>query len=318
MTWHSSSDILLTLSAAGGQCQPQSGVLAQKCFYSTRNPSLYKEEGEKYLFGGLAKTRYAFFCVSIGFQPMTDTFRLENKFALVTGGASGIGAATVRELASAGAHVLIADLNLAAAQTLAAELPNARAVAMDVTDSASIASAFANIPQLDILINNAGIGLVGDITHTSEEDFARVMKVNVHSVFLVTQAAFPLLLASRGSIVNIGSVAATVGVKQRFAYCASKGAVLAMTRQIAVDYPKELRINCIAPGTVQTPFVEGYLDKYHAHEKEKVRAELVARQPIGRLGTPEDIASLVRYLCSREAEFINGALIPIDGGWTAA
>jgi len=249
---------------------------------------------------------------------MTDSFRLENKIALVTGGASGIGAATARELVRAGAHVLIADLNLAAAEALAVELQNAKAVAMDVTDTASIAAVFANVPTLDILVNNAGIGLVGDITRTSEEDFARVMKVNVHSVFLVTQAAFPLLLASHGSIVNIGSVAATVGVKQRFAYCASKGAVLAMTRQIAVDYPKELRINCIAPGTVQTPFVEGYLDKYHAHEKEKIRAELVARQPIGRLGTPEDIAALVRYLCSREAEFINGALIPIDGGWTAA
>jgi len=249
---------------------------------------------------------------------MTDSFRLENKIALVTGGASGIGAATARELARAGAHVLIADLNLAVAESLAAELANAKAVAMDVTDAASIAAAFANIPRLDILVNNAGIGLVGDITRTSEEDFNRVMRVNVNSVFLVTQAAFPLLLAAHGSIVNIGSVAASVGVKQRFAYCASKGAVLAMTRQIAVDYPKELRINCIAPGTVQTPFVEGYLDKYHAHEKEKIRAELVARQPIGRLGTPEDIASLVRYLCSREAEFINGALIPIDGGWTAA
>jgi 2-keto-3-deoxy-L-fuconate dehydrogenase len=249
---------------------------------------------------------------------MTDSFRLEKNIALVTGGASGIGAATVRELARAGAHVLIADLNLAAAQALAAELPNAKAVAMDVTNSASIATAFAEIPRLDILVNNAGIGLVGDISHTSEEDFERVMRVNVNSVFLVTKAALPLLLATRGSIVNIGSVAASVGVKQRFAYCASKGAVLAMTRQIAVDYPKELRINCIAPGTVQTPFVEGYLEKYHAHEKEKIRAELVARQPIGRLGTPEDIASLVRYLCSREAEFINGALIPIDGGWTAA
>jgi NAD(P)-dependent dehydrogenase (short-subunit alcohol dehydrogenase family) len=249
---------------------------------------------------------------------MTDSFRLENKIALVTGGASGIGAATARELARAGAHVLIADLNLAAAQSLAAELPNAKAIAMDVADSVSITAAFAGISHLDILINNAGIGLVGDITHTSEEDFSRVMQVNVHSVFLVTQAAFPLLLASHGSIVNMASVAATVGVKQRFAYCASKGAVLAMTRQIAVDYPKELRINCIAPGTVQTPFVEGYLEKYHAHEKEKIRAELVARQPIGRLGTPEDIASLIRYLCSREAEFINGAVIPIDGGWTAA
>ncbi|HZY61682.1 MAG TPA: SDR family oxidoreductase [Edaphobacter sp.] len=249
---------------------------------------------------------------------MTESFRLEKKIALVTGGASGIGAATVRELAGAGAHVLIADLNLPAAEVLASELPNAKAVAMDVTDAASIAAAMEHIPQLDILVNNAGIGLVGDITRTSQEDFERVMRVNVNSVFLVTQAAFSRLLASHGCIVNIGSVAGSVGVKQRFAYCTSKGAVQAMTRQIAVDYPKEIRINCIAPGTVQTPFVEGYLEKYHAHEKDKIRAELVARQPIGRLGTPEDIASLVRYLCSREAEFINGAVIPIDGGWTTA
>jgi NAD(P)-dependent dehydrogenase (short-subunit alcohol dehydrogenase family) len=261
---------------------------------------------------------YSSYRIESLFQLMTNVFYLENKIALVTGGASGIGAATARELTRAGAHVIIADLNLAAAQTLASELPNAKAVQMDVTDSASIAKAVSQIPDLDILVNNAGIGLVGDITRTSEEDFARVMRVNVNSVFLVTQAAFALILASRGTIINIGSVAGSVGVKQRFAYCASKGAVQAMTRQIAVDYPKELRINCIAPGTVQTPFVEGYLDKYHAHEKEKVRAELVARQPIGRLGTPEDIASLVRFLCSKEAEFINGAVIPIDGGWTAA
>lgn len=249
---------------------------------------------------------------------MSESFYLENKIALVTGGASGIGAATTRELARAGAQVIIADIDLAAAEALATQIPGARAVRMDVTDAGSIATVFSGIQKLDILVNNAGIGLVGDISRTAEEDFDRVMRVNVHSVFLVTKAALPLLLASRGSIVNIGSVAGSVGVKQRFAYCASKGAVQAMTRQIAVDYPKELRINCIAPGTVQTPFVEGYLDKYHAHEKEKVRAELVARQPIGRLGTPEDIASLVRYLCSKEAEFINGAVIPIDGGWTAA
>lgn len=249
---------------------------------------------------------------------MTDSFCLENMVALVTGGASGIGAATCRELARAGARVLVADINLAAAQTLAAELRNAKAVAMDVTSAASIADVMREIDRLDILVNNAGVGLVGDIVHTNEEDFERVMRVNVTSVFLVTQAAFPKLLDAHGCIVNIGSVAGSVGVKQRLAYCTSKGAVQAMSRQIAVDYPKELRINCIAPGTVQTPFVEGYLEKYHKHEKEKVRAELVARQPIGRLGTPEDIASLVRYLCSREAEFINGAVIAIDGGWTAA
>jgi NAD(P)-dependent dehydrogenase (short-subunit alcohol dehydrogenase family) len=249
---------------------------------------------------------------------MSESFYLENKIALVTGGASGIGAATARELTTAGAKVIVADIHLPAAEALERELPGARALAMDVTDSASIRLAFDGIAHLDILVNNAGIGLVGDISGTSEEDFDRVMRVNVNSVFLVTKAALPLLLASHGSIVNIGSVAGSVGVKQRFAYCASKGAVQAMTRQIAVDYPKELRVNCIAPGTVQTPFVEGYLDKYHAHEKEKVRAELVARQPIGRLGTPEDIASLVRFLCSKEAEFINGAVLPIDGGWTAA
>ena len=249
---------------------------------------------------------------------MSEPFYLENRVALVTGGASGIGAATARELTRAGASVIIADINLAAAESFAAELPGSRAVRMDVTDSTSITLAFQSISKLDILVNNAGIGLVGDISNTSEEDFERVMRVNVSSVFLVTKAALPLLLASRGSIVNIGSVAGSVGVKQRFAYCASKGAVQAITRQIAVDYPKELRVNCIAPGTVQTPFVEGYLEKYHAHEKEKVRAELVARQPIGRLGTPEDIASLVRFLCSKEAEFINGTVLPIDGGWTAA
>lgn len=245
-------------------------------------------------------------------------FRLDGKIALVTGGASGIGAATARELTRAGAKVVIADLNLAAAEALGAELMGAVAVQMDVTSAASIQAACAKMAKLDILVNNAGIGLVGDIASTSEEDFERVMRVNVHSVFLVTRALLPLILESRGSIVNIGSVAGAVGIKQRFAYCASKGAVLAMTRQIAVEYPQQLRCNCIAPGTVQTPFVEGYLDKYHAHEKEKVREELRARQPVGRLGTPEDIAGMVRYLCSREAEFIQGAVLAIDGGWTAA
>ena len=249
---------------------------------------------------------------------MQDAFQLSGKSALITGGASGIGAATARELARAGAHVLVADLNLAAAQALASTLPNALPLALDVTDSLAVTQAFEQIPQLDILVNNAGVGSVGDLLHTEEEEFDRLMRVNVRSVYLVTRAALPALLRSKGSIVNIGSVAGLVGVKQRFAYCASKGAVIALTRQIAVDYPKELRCNCVAPGTVQTPFVEGYLEKYHAHEKEKVREQLVERQPIGRLGTPEDVASMVRYLCSSEAAFINGAVFPIDGGWTAA
>jgi len=245
-------------------------------------------------------------------------FRLEGKIALVTGGASGIGAATCRELARAGAELIVADLNLPAAEALAKDLPGARAVQMDVTSSASIVAVVAKLGKLDILVNNAGISLVGDIAATAEEDFERVMRVNVHSVFLVTKALLPKLLESHGSIVNIGSIAGQVGVKQRFAYCASKGAVIAMTRQLVVDYPKQLRVNCIAPGTVQSPLVEGYLEKYHAHEKEKIREELRQRQPIGRLGTPEEVASLVRYLCSKEAEFVQGAVVAMDGGWTAA
>ncbi len=249
---------------------------------------------------------------------MQDAFQLQGKVALVTGGASGIGAATSRELTRAGAHVLIADLNLKAAQALVDDLGAGEALALDVTDSKAVGRAFEGISTLDILVNNAGVGSVGDLLHTPEDEFDRLMRVNVRSVYLVTRAALPKLLERRGSIVNIGSVAGLVGVKQRFAYCASKGAVIALTRQIAVDYPKEIRCNCIAPGTVQTPFVEGYLEKYHAHEKEKIREQLVDRQPIGRLGTPEDVASMVRYLCSQEASFINGAVLPIDGGWTAA
>ena len=247
-----------------------------------------------------------------------EPFRLDGKHALVTGGASGIGEATCKELARAGAAVIVADLNLEKAQLLASSLPGARATHVDVTKRESIDTVAGQLDRLDILVNNAGIAHVGDIQHVEPDDFDRLMEVNVKSVYLVTRGLLPLLLKVRGSIVNMGSVAGQVGVKQRFAYCTTKGAVLAMTRQLAVEYPKELRVNCICPGTVQTPFVEGYLDKYHAHEKEKIRAELNARQPMGRLGKPEEIASLIRYVCSDEAEFMTGSLLPIDGGWTAA
>jgi 2-keto-3-deoxy-L-fuconate dehydrogenase len=251
-------------------------------------------------------------------QSVQEAFRLDGLKALVTGGASGIGKDTCRELVAAGASVVVADLDLQRAQALAGSLGNATALRMDVTDPASVAAGFGSLSHLDILVNNAGIGHVGTLAQTEPEDFARILQVNVTSVYLVTRAALPLILKAHGCIVNIGSVAGLVGVKQRLAYCTSKGAVIAMTRQIAVDYPKELRINCICPGTVETPFVEGYLDKFHSHEKDKVRTELHARQPLGRMGRPEEVASLVRYLCSKEAEFANGSVWPIDGGWTAA
>ena len=194
---------------------------------------------------------------------------------------------------------------------------------LDVADETAVKAAAAGIERLDILVNNAGLGLVGGVTETELADFQRLFRVNVEGVFLMTKYFLPLLLAPRqpegkGVIVNIGSVSGLTGVKRRFAYCGTKGAVLAMTRALAVDYPKEIRVNCIAPATVETPFVEAYLEKNFKHEKDKVRAELHARQPLGRMGRPEEVAWLAVYLCSDQAEFMNGSILPIDGGWTAA
>ncbi|MBM3787557.1 MAG: SDR family oxidoreductase [Acidobacteria bacterium] len=250
---------------------------------------------------------------------MKTPFRQDGRVALVTGGASGIGEATCRAFAAAGATVLIADIDMARAEALAGQFGNgSRAVKCDVTDEAGVKALFASIEKLDVLVNNAGIGLVGNVEETELADFERLMRVNVSGPYLVTRFAMPLLLQSAGKIVNIGSVAGLIGVKRRYAYCATKGAVVAMTRQLAVDYPTQIRVNCICPGTVDSPFVEGYLEKYHKHEKEKVRAELNSRQPIGRLGKPDEIAHMALYLASEEAGFVNGSVITIDGGWTAA
>ena len=249
----------------------------------------------------------------------TPPFRLDGRKALVTGGASGIGEQTVRALSRAGASVIIADLNIEGAEALAAELGEAvTAKQVNLTNPDSVAGLFGSLDQLDILVNNAGIAHVGNIEETDFEDWKRVFDVNVNGLFLATKNAFPLLLASdRASIVNIASVAGLVAVGRRAAYCASKGAVVALTRQLAGDYAKQVRVNCICPGTVHTPFVEGYLEKFHKHEKDKVREEVHARQPIGRMGKPEEIAHLVLYMCSDEAEYMQGAVVAIDGGWTA-
>jgi NAD(P)-dependent dehydrogenase (short-subunit alcohol dehydrogenase family) len=245
-------------------------------------------------------------------------FRLTGKRAFVTGGASGIGEQVCRVFSSAGASIVVADIDLPRAEALARQLPDATGVRCDVTDEKSVEEAFRSLDRLDILVNNAGIGLVGGVEETELIDFQRLFRVNVEGTFLVTKHAVPLLTASHGSMVNIGSVAGLIGVKKRFAYCATKGAIVAMTRQLAVDYPKEFRVNCICPGTVDTPFVEAYLEKYHKHEKESMREQLNLRQPIGRLGKPEEIAHLALYLVSDEAAFTTGSVITIDGGWTAA
>ncbi len=253
-------------------------------------------------------------------------FDLNGQTALVTGAARGLGRAIALALAHAGADVALGLRDVHAHGGLPHEIEalgrRALPLQMDVTSldqiRRAVDAAVEHFGRLDILVNNAGIGLVGGIEETSRADFEKLLRVNVEGMFLVTRAAMPKLLESRGTIVNIGSVAGLIGVKRRFAYCATKGAVVALSRQLAVDYAGRVRVNCICPGTVETPFVEAYLEKFHKHEKDKVRAELHARQPVGRMGRPDEIASMALYLCSDEAAFVTGATPTIDGGWTAA
>ncbi len=218
-------------------------------------------------------------------------FRLDGLNAVVTGGASGIGAATCRTLAEAGARVTIVDVDRDQAAAVASDLSGASVCVLDISDEPAVNRAMHALPGIDILVNNAGIGLVGTLEETASEDFRRLYSVNVEGLYLVTKACLPALLQSQGTIVNVASVAGLVGIKRRFAYCATKGAVVAMTKQLAIDYAGRLRVNCVCPGTVDTPFVEAYLEKFHRHEKDAVREQLKARHPMGRLARPDEIAT---------------------------
>jgi 2-keto-3-deoxy-L-fuconate dehydrogenase len=251
-------------------------------------------------------------------------FRLDGKTAFITGAGSGIGEETARLFAAQGACVVVGDISEEAAQRVALDIGGkALAQQVDVTQSSEILAAFEAAVEafgsLDILVNNAGIGLVGNVEETSEEDFARLMNVNVNGVFLGCKHAIPIMLSQgRGNVINIGSVAGLVGIERRFAYSATKGAVIAVTRQIAIDYvARGIRANCICPGTVFSPFVESYLQKFHAGEIEETKAKLNARQPMGRMGRPDEIAKMAVYLAADESEFVTGAVFTIDGGLTA-
>ena len=253
-------------------------------------------------------------------------FRLDEKVALVTGGGSGIGAAICRAYAEQGARVVVADVNPTGGQRVASELGEAGWFqAVDVTDLASVqggvAAAVERFGRLDVFVNNAGVGLVGNVQETQRADWDRLLSVNVTGVFNGCRAAVDQMLRQQprgGVIVNVASVAGQIGVPRRFAYCATKGAVLAMTRELSVDYVKDgIRCNAICPGTVYTPFVEGYVERFHADTKEETIKELHARQPIGRMGRPEEVADLAVYLASDESGFMTGSAVVRDGGWTA-
>jgi 2-keto-3-deoxy-L-fuconate dehydrogenase len=209
------------------------------------------------------------------------------------------------------------DVDRDRAAAVARGLAGASVCPLDITDEPAVNRAMRALPDIDILVNNAGIGLVGTLEETASDDFRQLYRVNVEGLYLVTRACLPALLRSQGCIVNVASVAGLVGIKRRFAYCATKGAVVAMTRQLAIDYAGRLRVNCVCPGTVDTPFVEAYLEKFHRHEKDAVREQLKARHPMGRLARPDEIAQMILYLCSPEAAFVTGSAMTIDGGLTA-
>jgi 2-keto-3-deoxy-L-fuconate dehydrogenase len=251
-------------------------------------------------------------------------FQLTNKVAVITGAGSGIGRAIASLFGRQGAHVIVLDIDAAASLATVDSIRRdggcAISFSCDVSDPSQVRKTFdaivSDLQRIDILVNNAGIAHVGNVANTSEEDFDRIYSVNVKGVFLCSKAAIEIMLRqNKGVILNMASTASWIGVPDRFAYTMSKGAVLTMTRSIAVDYMKNhIRCNCICPARVHTPFVEGYVAKNYPGREQEVLQELADYQPIGRMGTPEEVAALALYLCSDEASFVTGQAYPIDGG----
>jgi 2-keto-3-deoxy-L-fuconate dehydrogenase len=251
-------------------------------------------------------------------------FSLEGKTAIITGGASGIGLAISWLFARQGAMVHIFELNYDLAREECSNIITsgykAKAHSINITDQQKVIEEVSTIAagnKIDILVNNAGIAHIGTADSTSEEDFDRVMLVNVKGTYNCLHACIPFMKEQGyGAIVNMASVVASVGIPDRFVYSTSKGAILAMTLSVAKDYVKYgIRCNCISPARVHTPFVDGFIKKNYPGKEQETFNKLAASQPIGRMGSPEEIASLALYLCSDEAGFITGSDYPIDGGF---
>lgn len=248
-------------------------------------------------------------------------FSLTDKAAVITGGGSGIGKAIAEMFAKQGATVHIIELNkINAEQTAAAIIASGgRALVHsgDVSNQQMVKEIFAAIDTIDILVNCAGIANVGRADNTSEEDFTKVFNVNVKGTYNCLHEVLPIF-KSKGSgvILNIASIAAWVGLADRFAYSMSKGAVFAMTLSVAKDYlPDNIRCNSISPARIHTPFVDGFIAKNYPGKEEEMFEKLSKSQPIGRMGTVEEVAALALYLCSDEAGFVTGMDYPIDGGF---
>ena len=244
------------------------------------------------------------------------------KNIIITGGASGIGLAITKLFASKGNNVYFLDYNESLGKEVEKELLEegfkVTFLQADVSNLEDVKKTFGRLPEkIDVLVNNAGISHIGNLENTSEEDFERVFQVNTKGVFTCSQAAIPKLKANGGGcIINMCSVAAIIGIPDRFAYSMTKGAVMSMTLSIARDYVSHnIRCNCISPGRVHTPFVDGFLAKNYPGQEKEMFAKLAATQPIGRMGLPEEIAAMVFYLGSDDASFITGSNFNIDGGF---
>jgi 2-keto-3-deoxy-L-fuconate dehydrogenase len=250
-----------------------------------------------------------------------DSFRLDGRHAVVTGAASGIGYAIAEAFAAAGAKVAVLDLDAAKAEEAADKLgPGARGIGCDVGDEAGVEAAFSAIAAeapCDILVNSAGIAHVGTIDTTTPADMDRLYRVNVRGAYLCMRAAVAQMRQTRrGAILNLASIAATSGLPDRLAYSMTKGAVLAMTLSVARDTLNDnIRCNCISPARVHTPFVDGFVARNYPGKEAEMYEKLARSQPIGRMGTPAEIALLALYLCSDAASFITGVDYPIDGGF---
>ena len=252
-------------------------------------------------------------------------FTLENKITVITGAGSGIGKAIAELFATRKAKVFLLDLNEQALeetrQHIIANNGNARAIRCNVADQAEVTGIFNNIiaseNRIDILVNSAGIAHIGRLETTGEKDFDRIFNVNVKGVYNAMFAAIGQMKKQGGGVIlNLASVAASLGLSDRFAYSMSKGAVLSMTLSVAKDYIADnIRCNCISPARVHTAFVDGFLKANYPGNEEEMFRKLSKTQPIGRMGKPSEIAALALYLCSDEAGFVTGCDYPIDGGF---
>lgn len=258
---------------------------------------------------------------------MNSNFNFKQKTVVVTGGGSGIGKAIAERFALHGGRVYILDLNMDGAQATVRGINEnggvAKAVSCNVADQQQVKQIIESIIKetgsIDVLVNNAGIAHIGTLESTGEADFDRIFSVNVKGVYNVMHAVIGYMKGKGGGVIlNMASIAATSGIPDRFAYSMSKGAVLTMTLSVARDYLNDnIRCNCISPARIHTPFVDGFISKNYPGQEKEIFDKLSKAQPIGRMGKPEEVASLALYLCSDEASFITGCDYLIDGGYTS-